>query len=143
MEDKKEMESPGQKYSDFGYELVRKEFLQELLGQDEGEILYWGGRVLARKHPVHSLEEVIQFFTTAGWGELQLIKERKEEMTLQLLLPEEQKKPLFNRQLEAGFLAEQIETQKNAATETVIVEKKYRIEFHIHWNLKETVLSDQ
>ena len=46
----------------FAYELLREELLPDLIGNDLDGILYWSGRNLARKYPLDTIEEVIQFF---------------------------------------------------------------------------------
>ena len=46
----------------FAYELLREELLPDLIGNDLDGILYWSGRNLARKYPLETIEEVIQFF---------------------------------------------------------------------------------
>ena len=54
----------------FAYELLREELLPDLIGNDSDGILYWAGRNLARKYPLETIEEVIQFFEKVGWGTL-------------------------------------------------------------------------
>ncbi|MBU8909173.1 DUF2507 domain-containing protein, partial [Desertibacillus haloalkaliphilus] len=54
----------------FGYDLIRNDVLQDLLGKDHDAILYWIGRSLARKYPVSTVEDAILFFEKADWGNL-------------------------------------------------------------------------
>ena len=65
----------------FGYEIIRDHVLSNILGKHESEILYWAGKDLARKFPLYSMEEAQQFFLEAGWGQLTLLKENKDEFT--------------------------------------------------------------
>ncbi|WP_160141682.1 hypothetical protein [Salicibibacter halophilus] len=37
------MSETSRKYSDYGYELLRKTLLPELLNEDHDAIMYWGG----------------------------------------------------------------------------------------------------
>ena len=55
----------------FGYEILRDHVLPSILGQHEGDILYWSGKEIARKFPIFSVDELPIFFTEAGWGVLQ------------------------------------------------------------------------
>ena len=76
------------------YELLREELLPDLIGNDLDGILYWSGRNLARKYPLETIEEVIQFFEKAGWGTLSIVEHKRREMQFQLkgtLIAERQK----------------------------------------------------
>ena len=78
----------------FAYELLREELLPDLIGNDLDGILYWSGRNLARKYPLETIEEVIQFFEKAGWGTLSIVEHKRREMQFQLkgtLIAERQK----------------------------------------------------
>ncbi|PSL44029.1 uncharacterized protein DUF2507 [Salsuginibacillus halophilus] len=121
------------KETHFGYELLRSSLLPDLFGNDEGELLYWGGRRLARQYPLHTLEELTTFFNEAGWGTLHCTKERKRDLIFQLELEPDEKTPKFDRSLEAGFLAEQIEQMKSAPAEALLTPKRRVIELHISW----------
>ena len=68
----------------FAYELLREELLPDLIGNDLDGILYWSGRNLARKYPLETIEEVIQFFEKAGWGTLSIVEHKRREMQFQL-----------------------------------------------------------
>ena len=71
----------------FGYELLREVLLPEILGKDTPEILYWAGKRIARIYPVNTLEEIIEFFNRAAWGDLTLKSENKNEMEFELTSP--------------------------------------------------------
>lgn len=101
----------------FGYELLRSVLIPELLGKEQATILYWAGKNLARKYPLDTLDDIIDFFASAGWGTLIPGKEEKHSMTFTLTadliserLDQDKQTPFT---LEAGFLAQQIETIKN------------------------------
>ncbi|RSL32579.1 DUF2507 domain-containing protein [Salibacterium salarium] len=114
----------------FGYTLLRETLIPELLGSEEADILYWGGKRIARKYPAADTDEIIQFFQEAGWGQLELVNEKKKEIQFEL-------QPLQNsidRHIEAGYLAQQLEYQKDKAAETFLMEKRKRITFHIQWD---------
>lgn len=126
--------------SQFGYELVREILIPELLGKDTAEILYWAGKRLARKYPLADLDETIRFFHDAGWGRLMIKEETRKEMVLELgseLISSRLKNnPNTTFQLEAGFLAQQIELQKKATAEAFEHPNKrsFRIQFTIKWD---------
>ncbi|MBS4173748.1 YslB family protein [Bacillus sp. FJAT-49736] len=129
----------------FGYELIREVLIPELLGKETPEILYWAGKHLARKFPLISMEEVISFFEEAGWGLLRVLKQDKNGMELEI------SSPIISRhlklktdscyKLEAGFLAEQIQTQMKVRTEAYeeIIKKTQSVRFILRWDMKDTV----
>lgn len=129
----------------FGYELIREVLLPEILGDDTPEILYWAGKKIARIYPLDNISEIIVFFKDAGWGNLTIINETKNELELELSSTiitkrmQDQTKPSF--QLEAGFLAEQIETQRNVVTEAYEHSKKRaaKVCFIVKWDQKDAV----
>ncbi|MFD2705226.1 DUF2507 domain-containing protein [Salibacterium lacus] len=118
--------------NDFNYTLLRETLLPALLGTEEPDILYWGGRRIAREYRKETTEEIQTFFQEAGWGELTLTSEKRKEMEFEMPLTREEKH--LDRHLEAGFLAEQMEHLKNTSAETVITEKRKRILFHVYWD---------
>ena len=61
----------------FGYELIREDFIEEILGEDAPSILYWVGKHIARKYPLFSFDEIQEFFLNAGWGTWILLAKRK------------------------------------------------------------------
>lgn len=129
----------------YGYELIREFILPEILGKDTPEILYWAGKRLARSHPLKSLEEVIEFFSIASWGQLELKKERKDEIEFELVSPlivsRVKSKAEHYFQIEAGFLAEQIQLQKQVIAETFEhpVKKANKVQFTVKWDRKDTI----
>ncbi|MFE8696939.1 YslB family protein [Cytobacillus sp. FJAT-53684] len=130
----------------FGYELIREVLLHELLGNDTPEILYWAGKRLARKYPMDTLNEVVEFFQKSAWGDLSIVKESKNEMELELFSPIIKMRCSQNNpctfQLEAGFIAEQIESQKEVICEAFEHpnKKKGKIHFTVKWDKKDSIL---
>ena len=127
----------------FGYSLIRDELLPELLGNHTNEILYWAGKNLARKHPCHTEEEIISFFHKAQWGILQLIKQKGDEIIVELsgelLKKRVELHDAKHFTLEAGFLAEQVAVMKKCQAEVVQHDQKRNaiIQFTIKWDPKD------
>jgi predicted hydrocarbon binding protein len=124
----------------FGYELIRDILIPEILGKDTPEILYWAGKRLARKYPLADNEQLIDFFAKASWGELIISKESKNELefelTSPLIAPRVKAKAEHYFQLEAGFLAQQIEQQKQASTAEAFehpIKKSNKVQFTVKW----------
>lgn len=124
----------------FGYELIREDLIDEILGDDAPGILYWAGKQVARKYPLFSIEEMREFFLNAGWGELSIQYEKKKEIVF-TLTSEIVKQRISTRtnptfQLEAGFLAEQITQQKKVYAETFEHPKKKEgiVTFTVKWD---------
>ncbi|WP_316570897.1 YslB family protein [Neobacillus sp. YIM B06451] len=129
----------------FGYELIREILLPELLGKHAPELLYWAGKLLARKYPLKTLDELKTFFARASWGHLDIRKESKNEMEFVLgavLLPSRvSSKAESYFQLEAGFLAQQIEFQKGVTAEAFehpVKQSKIAV-FTVKWDSKDPV----
>lgn len=106
----------------FGYELIRDILIPNLLGTDTHEILYWAGKELARHYPLENRQDIIRFFDQAGFGLLEATKEHRNKQiyTLSGEIVQarlEHAQPSFN--LEAGFLAEQIQMQDGLYTEAL------------------------
>ncbi|EKN67437.1 YslB family protein [Schinkia azotoformans] len=123
----------------FGYELVRETLLKDILGKDYKSILYWGGKNLARKHPLETIQEIIDFFESAGLGTLKVTKENKNEMifelTSDLITNRFARDSEYSYQLEAGFLAEQLQNIMGNEAETMEQQKKRlnTIIFTVQW----------
>lgn len=129
----------------FGYELIREILLPEILGKDTPEILYWAGKRLARKFPLSDFDQVIEFFANASWGQLEIKRESKNEMEIELTSPlivsRVKSKAEHFFQLEAGFLAQQIELQKEAIAETFEHpdKKSNKVQFTVKWDSKDQI----
>ncbi|RWR05184.1 YslB family protein [Siminovitchia fortis] len=131
----------------FAYELLRDVLIPELLGGDTHEISYWAGKHIARKFPLLSLDEAIEFFREAGWGHLHIVHEKKNEFLLELSGDIVERRlvmgsdPCFR--LEAGFLAEQVQSMKQAAAEAFeeINKKHGKVALVVRWDHK-AILTD-
>lgn len=133
--------------SAFGFELLRESLLPDLLGQDHPEIIYWAGKRLARKYPVETIEELVSFFSIAGWGTLTLIHNKTDEMIFELsgeLMSNRFKASSanFSFQLEAGFIAEQIQQMNNKMTETLeqVKRRAQKVIFTVKWDNKDLAI---
>ena len=126
----------------FGYELIRDVVIPNLLGTDTHEILYWAGKELARQYPLENRQDIIRFFDKAGFGLIELNKKQRNKQiyTLSGEIVEvrlNQAEPSFN--LEAGFLAEQIQSQDGIYTEalTEVNKKTKMVTFTVQSDLKD------
>jgi predicted hydrocarbon binding protein len=132
--------------SGFGYELIREVLLPDLLGKETANILYWAGKNLARKYPLETLDDIIAFFEKAGWGTLTVINARNDELEVELTGPIVTTRFTLNEnctfQLEAGFLAQQIEQQKRCVAEAYEQQKKRakKVLFTVKWDKKDEVM---
>jgi hypothetical protein len=105
----------------FGQTLLRDVLIPNLLGNETNEILYWAGKELARQYPLSSIEDTILFFEKAHFGTLVLNKRTNHSLIYRLIGAHVEKRiknvknVSFN--LEAGFLAEQIQQQEMNYTE--------------------------
>ncbi|MDZ5470755.1 YslB family protein (plasmid) [Bacillus sp. 31A1R] len=138
-----EIKEPTATVSAFGYELIRDVLIPDILGKDTSSILYWAGKSLARKYPLESHDQIIDFFQKAGWGTLIFENELKNELECELTgeyitrrLKENQE---AHFQLEAGFLAQQIEMQRNVISEAYEHPKKRskKVTFTVKWDNKD------
>ncbi|WP_241156884.1 YslB family protein [Bacillus sp. FJAT-42376] len=129
----------------FGHELLREVLLPEILGQEYPSMLYWAGRKLARHYPLETAEELPQFFALAGWGTLSLIHRKQGEMEFELSSDlidarfKSQKEPSF--QLEAGFLAEQVQTIGKHAAEAYeqVKRRSGKVMLTVKWDKKDQI----
>ncbi|MDQ0270043.1 YslB family protein [Cytobacillus purgationiresistens] len=130
----------------FGYELIREELLTDLLGKDTSDILYWAGKRLARKYPITSSEALGEFFQQAGWGNLSKLSENQKEIEFELtssMITERCKKNAqATFQLEAGFIAQQIEQKKDVVCEAFEHPRKKggKVLFTVKWDKKDAIV---
>jgi predicted hydrocarbon binding protein len=123
----------------FGYELIRDVLLGDILGNDAADVLYWGGKSLARRFPCADAEELSAFFTESGWGQIKLVKENKKEMIYCLSGGmtkrrfDIQTNPAFT--LESGFVAEQIAARFDTAAEAIcrLNKRDRQVEITVKW----------
>lgn len=127
----------------FAYELIREEVLPDIIGKELDRILYWAGKNLARKYTLETLDDMIVFFQQAGWGDLSLVEQNRRELQLQLtspLITERYKnKQHTTYQLEAGFLAQQTQQQRQVIAEAYENQKKRaeKVLFTVKWDAKD------
>lgn len=127
----------------FSKELLRDILLPDLLGKDHSQILYWAGKQLARKFPLNNIEDIIDFFRNAGWGEL--VEEKRSKYESEFILSGNIISRRFDLndkcefQLEAGFLAQQIEFQKKRITEAAPEPKRKaaKVKLLVRWDTKD------
>ena len=130
----------------FGHELIREILLNDILGPNSRQVLYWAGKRLARKFPLKNIDEIIEFFSSAGWGNLESVKSIKNEFSLMLSGEMVERRFAIDNdchfQLEAGFLAEQISLQKGFNAEALEEPKRRagRVAFLVQLDLKDPIL---
>jgi len=145
IEDAPEHTTEKETVSIFSKELLRDLLIPDLLGKEHSQILYWSGKQLARKFPLSNIDEVIEFFINAGWGELQEVKQSKNEAEFVLNGPIVTRRFDLNAdcefQLEAGFLAEQIQSHKQRITEAAVETKRKanKVIILVRWDPKDIV----
>lgn len=122
----------------FGYMILRDHVLSDILGKNENDVLYWAGKSLARKFPLHSLDEAINFFSQADFGGLIIEKSGKSE-TVFMLQPDTISNRCFK--LEAGFLAQQEQELSGFLTEAYdeVLLKKKMVRITLKTDLREHV----
>ncbi len=129
----------------FAYELIREELLPDIIGKELDRISYWAGKNLARKYTLETFDDIIVFFQQAGWGDLSIIEQNRREMQLQLtspLIAERYKnKRHTTYQLEAGFLAQQVQQQRQVIAEAYENQKKRseKVLFTVKWDSKDSI----
>ncbi|MGN1402530.1 MAG: YslB family protein [Bacillus sp. (in: firmicutes)] len=129
----------------FSKEILRDILLPDLLGREHSQILYWAGKQLARKFPLADRQEIQEFFMNAGWGELVEQKTSKHEAEYILQGTIIERRLDLNKdcefQIEAGFLAQQLEIIQKRITEAVPETKQKSKQVHIlvRWDVKDIV----
>jgi predicted hydrocarbon binding protein len=120
-----------------GYDVLRYLGLPELLGKEADTLLYFMGRNIARKLEIHTMEDVSSCFEKLGWGNLELVKQKKYQMIFQLMsdaVAYRLKSPLnTDFRLEAGFLAEAIQKINDTECECIeeINKRIYQVQFNV------------
>lgn len=101
--------------------LLRDQLLPNLFREDEGDILYWAGKELARDYTLPSLEELSSLMSSLSFGKLTLKEEKKRSYLFHLhgeIVHERLKansKADFS--LETGFIAQAVQTLSDHYTE--------------------------
>ena len=127
-----------------GVSLLRDHLLPTLLKEDHAAILYWAGKELARHNPLSTYEETFAYFNRVQFGTLSLVKETRNK-TIFLLSGDvitermHEKDPCFT--LEAGFLAQQLQNQKQLFCEATLhpEPRNHHVLIHILFDKKETL----
>jgi predicted hydrocarbon binding protein len=134
--------------SGLAYELLREILIPDLLGKELPSILYWSGKNIARKYPLSTIEEIIQFFKDAGWGELAIVDQKSSVLELELvgefITARNQSRKCSSYQLEAGFIAQQVEHIQQMVTEAYEDQKKRsnKVHFSVKWDKKDPITAD-
>lgn len=94
-----------------GFDLLRYYTLPDFLGKDAPYILYFMGKNIARQSEISDIDDLHEFFQYMGWGDLNLVKEKKKEMLFHLsghIIEKRLHQDFFtvDFRLECGFLAE-------------------------------------
>ncbi|PLT30233.1 DUF2507 domain-containing protein [Peribacillus deserti] len=145
LEEKESLPPESKQVPVFGYDLIREYLMSEILGQDAPQLLYWGGKQLARKFPLNTVEDICGFFHSAGWGALSQKKLSKDESIFELSGDSVARRLSINDkchfQLEAGFLAQQFELQKRVSSEAIeeIKKRNRKVTFIVKWDPKDSV----
>ncbi|WP_373892996.1 YslB family protein [Virgibacillus sp. CBA3643] len=120
-----------------GYDVLRYIGLPEVLGTQSNTLLYFMGRNLARKLDIKALEDIYYIFDKLGWGNLELIKEKRKELVFHLMADAvvQRLNASFHTEfrLEAGFLAEAIQmiNEKECECVEAVNHKIHQIEFTV------------
>ncbi|BAB06814.1 YslB family protein [Halalkalibacterium halodurans] len=135
----KEQETTMETVQLFGYDLLRNDVLREILGSEHDAILYWVGKSLARKHPIETMEETFAFFEKANWGQLSILKQKRQEYTFELQGPWMTKSDQRCYQLEAGFLAQLVQNWSETIAEATYVRKRGSVLIDVHTDKGDSV----
>lgn len=120
-----------------GYDILKYVSLPNVFGAENEAIMYYVGRDLARKLEMRSIDDLFYLFEKFRWGKLELIKQKKNEMTFHLMsddIVHRLRSPLdIDFRLESGFLAEAIQKlyERQCECTEKVNEKLYRAEFQV------------
>jgi predicted hydrocarbon binding protein len=124
----------------FGYEIIRGHVLKNILGKEAQQLLYWMGKQVAREYPLETIDAVYDFFQKAGWGNLTLEKQKKDELQFRLEGPFVEARLQHSEEtefrLETGFMARQFEYQNKRITEAFeeIKRRKNYVLITVKWD---------
>lgn len=120
-----------------GHDVLRYVSIPNLLGDEKETVLYFIGRSLARQLNINKNEDLHYLFNKFRWGNLELIKEKKQTMTFHLMSDDVASRMMspfeIDYRLEAGFLAEAIEkiTERTCECTESISNRLYRVRFKV------------
>lgn len=124
------------KTSPLAHELLRTKLLADLLGNENEMIQYYMGKNLARMYPCASIEDLGKFFSAIGWGNLQMINEKKKERQFELSGSIIQARFSYDTpylyKMEAGWIAEQLNQLTGEAWECTYKENKRKAIIHFY-----------
>lgn len=110
------------------HEILRTKLLDDLLGKESEMIQYYMGKNLARMYPCKSMEEMFEFVSGIGWGNLIMTKEKKKSRIFELKSPLVQARFSYETpylyKLEAGYIAEQLKQMTGDDWECTYKENK-------------------
>ena len=110
-----------QEFDIFSLVLLRDHLLPELLQEDQSEITYWAGKSIASEFELAGINEIQNFFMSAGFGYLTNTDQKSSEQKWLLNGPvideRLRKHPDAVFALEAGFLAQAIQQLTNTGAE--------------------------
>ncbi|MEI3612608.1 DUF2507 domain-containing protein [Pseudogracilibacillus sp. SO30301A] len=122
-----------------GQDILRYISLPSFLGHERDTLLYFIGRNLARKIHIGSFDDVIYLFKKFRWGNLELIKDKKNHMILHLMSDDIVKRMQASIEvdfrLEAGFIAEAMQnvTGRPAECTETVNERLFRVEYKLYF----------
>ncbi|HLQ96691.1 MAG TPA: DUF2507 domain-containing protein [Pseudogracilibacillus sp.] len=122
-----------------GQDVLRYIGLPTLLGEEKDTILYFFGRNLARQFEIDEVEDMYYIFQKLKWGNLEVVKEKRNRVTLYLMADEVVQRIESSIdaefRIEAGFIAEVFQKIFQRGTECIeeLNKKLYRVEFTVHF----------
>lgn len=128
-----------------GITLLRDRLLPNLLKEDEGDILYWAGKELARSFRFSSIEDILQTMESHSFGSVELIEKKRSfyQFHLSGSVVSTRLKQNANAtfHLETGFLAQAIQEVTQVYSEGTyrLIKKGSIIELTVQTDRKETV----
>lgn len=101
-------------------QLYRDFLFPTILGDDNQAILYWAGKRISRHYDLTTIEDLVEFFNEAEFGQLTSLKERRTYQSFQLsgqTVSDRLNSDSREFSLESGMIAETVSKIKNKPTE--------------------------
>lgn len=120
-----------------GHDILRYIGLPNLFGHEKDTLLYFVGRNLARGIDVNTLDDLIFLFQKFQWGNLELVKDKRNQLVFHLMADEVAQRIMapitVDFRLESGFIAEAIEkiTERPCECSETVNERLYRAQFKV------------
>lgn len=127
-----------------GITLLRDHLLPNLLKEDEGDILYWAGKDLARSLSFSSIEDILHTMKEFSFGTIELIEKKRSSYRFHLSGPVVTKRLRENKEatfhLETGFLAQSVQQVNQIYSEGTyrFIKKGEIVEILLQTDRKET-----